>query len=109
MFIRCKYLKEQFQGYNEKIKFYGTDNDFMYKYSKQNKFAYILNSSLNHTLNYYEDITVESKVRRYKDVKNGILVQMESINKMLVVLARAYLFIYECKMNVKFKTLSFFI
>ena len=109
MFIRCKYLKEQFQGYNEKIKFYGTDNDFMYKYSKQNKFAYILNSSLNHTLNYYEDVAVASKVHRYKDVKNGILVQMESINKMLVILAHIYLFIYECKMNIKFKTLSFFI
>lgn len=109
MFIRCKYLKEQFQGYNENIKFYGTDNDFMYKYSKQNEFVYILSSSFNHTLNYYEDTSIASKIHRYKDVRNGILMQMKSINKFLTLLARIYLFIYECRMNVKFNTWAFFI
>ena len=108
MFIRCRYLKEKFEGYNEEIKFYGTDNDFMYKYSRQNEYAYILEARLEHTLNYYEDASLESRLRRFHDMKNGMLVQMKNINIVLLFLSHIYLFLYACKMNFKYRTFLFF-
>lgn len=108
MFIRCSYLKNEFEGYNEKIKFYGTDNDFMYKYSKKNKYIYVLNARINHELNYYEDISLEKRLHRYKDIRNGIIEQMKSINSVLYFFSRIYLLYYECRMNVKYCTMRFF-
>lgn len=107
MCIRCSYLKHDFAGYNEQIKFYGTDNDFMYKYSLDNDNAYVLESSMSHMLNYYSEQNLSSKLNRFKDVKNGIYQQMKTINIALLYLSKVYLFIYSMKLNIKFKTTAF--
>ena len=107
MAIRCRYLKEDFPLYDEDIKFYGTDNDFMWKYSQQNRYAYVLNVALFHTLNYYEEGDLESKLRRFSDMKNGMRVRMKKINNFVYGLSLIYWFLYSCKMSLKYKSLLF--
>lgn len=105
MAIRLEYLKEIFPGYNSRILFYGTDNDFMYKYSLANKFVFIMNAKIEHTLNYYEEKDLTLKFARYKDMKHGALVQMKDINRFLFWFCCFYYLCYEIKMSIKHRTL----
>lgn len=107
MAIRCSFLKNDFVGYNEKINFYGTDNDFMYKYSRKNKYAYILDTEIKHTLNYYHNFDLDDKIKRYQDIKNGMYEQMKSIHIVMYILSIFYMFLYSIKMDIKYKTLKF--
>ena len=72
MVIRTNYLKDAFPGYDEHLKFYVTDLDFMYKYRSQNKDVYVLDARLNHILNFYEEDNA-SKARRFKEQRTGNL------------------------------------
>ncbi|MDE7305408.1 MAG: hypothetical protein K2N04_05790 [Alistipes sp.] len=108
MAIRCSYLAAHHPVYNEEIKFYGTDNDFMYKYSRNNEYFCILDTEIKHTLNFYEQADIESTVRRYRDIKNGMLKQMASINPVVYMLSLLYMFLYTLKLCFRFKTTRFF-
>lgn len=108
MAIRCRYLKNDFPLYDEEIKFYGTDNDFMWKYSCQNKELFVLDTTLSHTLNYYVDEGLESKLLRFRDIKNGIKVQMKKVSYVIYCMSLLYLFLYSCKMALRYKTFAFF-
>lgn len=72
MVIRTNYLKDVFPGYDEHLKFYVTDLDFMYKYRSQNKDVCVLDARLNHILNFYEEDNA-SKARRFKEQRTGNL------------------------------------
>jgi len=107
MTISGNYLKNKFEGYNEDIRFYGTDNDFMYKYAKDNKYIYILNSKINHTLNYQHDNNLEDKIRRFADVKFGFYMNAKSQNYFVYFLAKIYFFLYSLKLSISHKTIRF--
>ncbi len=108
MAIRCSYLAARHPIYNEEIKFYGTDNDFMYKYSRDNEYFFVLDTEIKHTLNFYEQDDLESTVRRYRDIKNGMLRQMASINPAIYLLSVLYMILYTLKLCFRFKTTRFF-
>lgn len=104
MAIRCKYLKTEFPGYNTNIRFYGTDNDFMYKYGHTNQYAYIMKTEMKHQLDYYKEKNIEKKLQRFRDVKYGALMQMKDINWCIYILCSFYFFLLECKLSVKYKS-----
>lgn len=105
MAIRCRYLKSEFPGYNTKIHFYGTDNDFMYKYSMTNRDAYVMDAIIQHHLNYFESTDVREKVFRFQDMKYGATEQMKEINWGVYMLCRLYFFLYQWRLAFKYKTL----
>lgn len=108
MAIRGHYLKLEYPGYNERIKFYGTDNDFMYRYSKQNSQIVILDVKIKHTLNFYHNTEIDNIIWRYRDISNGILQQMKTINLIVYVLSYIYVNIYALRLSFKYRTLRFF-
>lgn len=101
MCINTNYLKNVYKGYNEKIKFYGTDNDFMWKYSLDNKTLYVMEERICHTLNFYEDSDDEKIKSRFLDIKNGLMENMRQINPILVPLANIYWFYFSIKFNIR--------
>ncbi|MFK3792768.1 glycosyltransferase [Pseudomonas piscis] len=50
MIIRWSYFNDKFKGYDERLKFYGTDDYFMMEYRKTNETFYLLDYSINHDL-----------------------------------------------------------
>lgn len=104
MAIRCRYLKTEFSGYNTNIRFYGTDNDFMYKYAHNNQYACVMKTEIEHKLDYYEEKNMKRKLQRFRDVKYGALMQMKDINWGIYILCSIYFFLLECKLSVKYKS-----
>ncbi len=97
MAIRSNYLKNTFRGYNEEIKFYGTDNDFMSQYARDNKYFVLLDTVIEHELNYYENTNREDILRRLADMKNGSYILMKKENQIIYNLAKLYWYLYEKK------------
>ena len=48
MIINFNYLKNIFKGYDERLKFYGTDTYFMFEYAKDNKYCYVIDYIFKH-------------------------------------------------------------
>ena len=106
MVIRTNYLKDFFPGYDEYLKFYVTDLDFMYKYRSQNKEVCVLNVSLNHVLNFFEEDNV-SKARRYKEQRISNLYLSKKQNLILYCFQCVrYLFV-TIKFCLKYRTMQF--
>lgn len=97
MVIRTNYLKDAFPGYDEHLKFYVTDLDFMYKYRSQNKDVYVLDAHLNHILNFYEEDNA-SKARRFKEQRWGFLYISKKQNP--------FLYYFQC-IRLSYVTLRF--
>lgn len=107
MAIRAKYLIDYFEGYNENIFFYGTDSDFMQKYSKQNEYFYVLNTVINHTLNFFDNKDIEDKIKRYKEMRRASLIRMRQENIAILVLANIYFLFYSFKLAFSFRDYRF--
>lgn len=105
MAIRTTYLKKHFRGYNEKIKFYGTDNDFMTQYSKDNKYFILMDTVINHELNYYENQNRKDILRRLEDMKYGSYILMQETNPFILGLAKIYWWMYENKIKYGLRNL----
>lgn len=70
MLISAKYLMRTFSGYDERLRFYGTDTQFMLEYMDTQSNLYVVNSTLEHDLSFFSDAT-ESKVRKFSDMKSA--------------------------------------
>lgn len=106
MCIRTSYLKTQFPGYNEKLKFYATDNDFMLKYRSNNTHAYVLSVIIKHSLNFIED-DVSSKVRRFKAMKEGAIIIAKDKGQLSVVIEYIRFSFLVLKYSIKYRTFKF--
>jgi len=70
MIISGRFLKDNF-SYDEELHFYGTDNYFMYKYSKKNSEAYILNYSISHNLSFDSTTDFSRKLEIFREIKKA--------------------------------------
>lgn len=108
MIIKAKYLKEDYEGYNEDIKFYFTDNDFMSKYDQAHKELFVLNYRMNHTLNFYmRGESFEKKKNRFRDLRRSYLILMRQKGIVLYWLTQVYLFVYSIKFSIQQKDIRF--
>lgn len=98
MAISGKYIKG-FE-YDERLKFYHTDNDFMIHYSKKNKYLFVLSCEINHILNSYEDEPFSKKKARYKEMRKGFLILMKQENLFIYILTHLYLLVYSIKISL---------
>jgi len=78
MIIRTEYLTRRFAGYDERLRFYGTDNDFCRKYSKTETWLYALNSVVTHSLARDVDETIDARLRRHRENVRALLVTNET-------------------------------
>lgn len=100
MAISARYLQTDFPGYDEHLKFYGTDNDFMNKYSKDNETLFVLNVEIEHVLNFYESISIEDKMIRYKWMKEGALINSKSKGFIIHLLNKMYFVLFSIKLAI---------
>jgi hypothetical protein len=107
MAISGKYLQTHFPGYNEHLKFYGTDNDFMNKYIKDNKTLFVLNVEIQHVLNFYESISIEDKITRYKWMKEAALINSQSKGIIIHILNKFYFVLFSIKLAIANKDSRF--
>lgn len=108
MIIKAKYLKERFEGYDERIKFYFTDNDFMSKYDLTHKELFVLDYRMDHTLNFYmRGESFEKKKNRFRDLRRSYLILMRRKGLVFYLLTQIYLFVYSIKFSLQQRDIRF--
>jgi GT2 family glycosyltransferase len=108
MAIATNYLKTRFKGYNEKLKFYDTDLDFLYKFSKDNDNLFVLDVKINHILNFYEEETpIVEKINRYRQQRQGRLIRMKEKNFVVYLLFCAFSLLFSVKLAIKHSDIRF--
>lgn len=101
MMIRANYMKHAFEGYDERIKFYFTDNDFMSRFTAGHKDFYVLDYEMQHTLNFYakgEDFS--SKSRRFRELRRSFLILMRRRSIWAWLGTQLYMIIYSVKFAI---------
>jgi GT2 family glycosyltransferase len=78
MIIRRDYLARRFSGYDERLRFYGTDNDFCRKYSKDERWVYALNSVVTHSLARHVAETRDLRLWRHRENVQALLLTNSS-------------------------------
>ncbi len=92
--------------YDENLNFYGTDNFFMYHYTKKHKDLFILDVKINHDLSFNESKNIDNKIRIFKEIKkaNKIIYSNNWSRKMIVLFNN---FIVSVRLCIKYKNLAF--
>lgn len=108
MIIKGAYLKNEFEGYDERIKFYFTDNDFMSKYTATHKTLFVLDYKMHHTLNFYQrGESFEKKKNRFRDLRRSYLILMRRKGLLTYLLTQIYLFVYSIKFSIQQRDIRF--
>lgn len=98
MMIHSRYLKGDFEGYDEELTFYGTDNDFMMKYRRQRKQFYVIDYNMTHSLDFYEkDESYEKKSARFVEQNRAWIHLMRREGWLATIAVQLYLFAFSCK------------
>jgi len=106
MTIKVAYIVENNFRYDENLKFYGTDDNFMKTFQENCDYAYILNSKINHKLNYFSEEPIKKKVWRFQNMMFGVI-YLNKHNLILKLTTTAYVFLISIKESIKNKSLKF--
>lgn len=108
MFIAGRYVCRDFQGYDERLAFYGTDNYFMWRYGQQRKELYVLDYTVNHVLNFYaEDEPMANKVNRLRAMRHAGLIIERQRHPWLFPLVYLYWDVFALKCAIKQRSCQF--
>ncbi len=102
MIISAQYLKHDFEGYDEHIRFYGTDNDFMSRYTASHETMYVMDYHMRHTLNYYEnDEPFTKAANRYRDQRRASFILMKRQGWFVYFLTHLYWLVFSVKYSIQ--------
>jgi len=73
MIVRSEYLTRRFPAYDERLRFYGIDNDFCRKYAMSERWMYVLDSEVKHSLSRDVDEPREMKLWRHRENVRALL------------------------------------
>jgi len=108
MAINFNYLKNTYKGYDERLRFYGTDTFFMREYSKDNNFLFVIDYVLQHNSALLDsDERFNKKIIRLNDLFFSWRIVNEH-KKLNLILINLYILIKTFKLVVKYKNLKYF-
>ncbi|MGX5820038.1 hypothetical protein ACWKWU_17710 [Chitinophaga lutea] len=107
MIISLDYFQRSGFRYDERLRFYGTDDYFMKEFQRKEERCFVMTARLYHSLDYFSDReTVDQKVHRFAEIVSGILL-LNRANPFIALGARAYVFSKALRESLKHRTLKF--
>ena len=77
MIIRSQYLGGQFRGYDQRIRFYGTDDYFCQQYAQTQPWLYVMDVEIQHQLALDRDEELEVKLWRHRSNIHAVVLLNE--------------------------------
>lgn len=105
--IRMTYLLTHNPPFDERLKLYGVDTDFMLQYGERKQFVYVLNYNLTHQLSVVSNEPLASKVWRFNDMKHAVKIISRKRSRMHLVAARLYVLYLGVKYGLQYRTIRF--
>ena len=106
MAISVSYLREEFPGYDERLRSYGTDNFFMREYGMTNRQFVVLDCVIQHDLSFFARETVEIKLRRHRESVAALCLLQEG-RGMQTWITRVYCGVCHLRQAIKYRDLRF--
>lgn len=108
MVINFNYLKNIYKGYDERLRFYGTDTSFMLKYPEDNNFLFVINYVFKHKSALLDrDENLNQQIIRLNDLFFSWRIIHEH-KKFNLILINIYILIRIFKLVVKYKNVKYF-
>lgn len=108
MAIRFSYLiGNEFSGFDERLKLYGIDSQFMLHYQKYNTCFFVISYILKHNLSFYEDEDVQMKIIRFHDFKYSSRTIVKSFSFIRLLLLNVLLFYNSICFSIKYRNIEF--
>ena len=103
-----RYLKGGFEGYDENLRFYNTDNYFMWKYGQQYTHFCVIRYTLQHTLNFYDPAeTFDKKAQRYREMRTSAIYLARLKSFWLALLMYLYYDVFSIKCAILNREIRF--
>lgn len=106
MMISGRYLKGDFSGYDERLRFYGTDTQFMDSYARSRREFFILDAIIDHDLSFYGAAS-KHKASKFLEMKIACMLIYENHPRYQRALNITIMYIASIKYALKYKSLSF--
>lgn len=107
MVIKLSYFEKYDFRYDEYLRFYGTDNNFMMSYSRNVSECYVMQSELSHSLSQFDlNESVEKKAYRFRQILKGTL-HLNRKNYFVYILAHIYVLCKSVISSVKYRSFKF--
>ena len=106
MVIAVAYLQEKFPGYDERLRFYGTDGFFMREYGRRNSHFVVLDCTLHHDLSFFAAESLETKLWRHRETVAALCLLNEGRGP-LNWFTRAYCGLCNVRQALKYRDLRF--
>jgi hypothetical protein len=105
MIIKSDYFKSVFEGYDERLSFYGTDTQFMFNYSQKRGELCIFDSTINHNLSFFRAPN-SVKAEKFLQIRMAsfyIYEKSPTLTRCLVLLIMIFISFYYA---IRFKSLK---
>tara|TARA_X000000368_G_scaffold418501_1_gene418452 strand:+ start:3174 stop:4007 length:834 start_codon:yes stop_codon:yes gene_type:complete len=107
MVINFNYLKNTYKGYDERLRFYGTDTFFMFEYSKDNNVLFVIDYVFKHASALLESSeNIEKQMIRLNDLFFSWKITNEG-KRFTLILINLYILIRIFKLVIKYKNISY--
>ncbi len=70
MLVSARYLKGDYPGYDERLRFYGTDTQFMVVYATQRRWFCVVDAVIPHDLSFFSS-SVSKKCGKFLEIKSA--------------------------------------
>ena len=108
MVINFNYLKNTYKGYDERLRFYGTDTFFMLEYPEDNDFLFVIDYVFKHKSALLDrDENFNKKIIRLNDLFFSWRIIHEH-KKCNLILINIFLLIKTFKLVVKYRNVKYF-
>ncbi len=108
MAIRGDYLLHRFPGYDTHLKFYNTDNYFMWRYAQTEKYFVALDTNINHQLNFYSPTeSFSQQAARYSEMRRSALYLAGLKSCWLKLITYLYYDIFSIKLAYKRRNIRY--
>ena len=107
MVINFKYLKNIYIGYDERLRFYGTDTFFMLDYQKNNEFLFVINYIFKHKSALLDrDESLNMQLFRLDNVFSAWKIIHEH-NKINLFLINIFIFLKIVKLVIFYRNIKY--
>ena len=108
MVINFNYLKNIYKGYDERLRFYGTDTFFMLDYAENNDFLFVIDYVFKHKSALLDrDENVDKQIIRLNDLFFAWRIIHEH-KKFNLILINIYILIRIFKLVIKYRNIKYF-
>jgi GT2 family glycosyltransferase len=107
MLIRKSYLLMNYPAFDERLRLYGIDSDFLINFARRNKFLFVLDYGLGHNLSVTADEKVTQKLFRFRDLCYSLKIIARKKSGFHFVVAAIYLAYLRTKLAIQYRTIEF--